>query len=247
MKAFRRKRIFSYIYKRGFWNIIFLLLFFGLIRFSKGVFLVDLYSSFMRPMWPSISQKEWVQNGSNIEQKIKIALLEKDNYRLRKILSLKNISEKDKISAAVISRNPEGWWHQLELNKGTNNGIEIGNSVVAPGGLIGLIYSVTPTTSRVKLITAPGSKVGVWIDRIQHHGILLGMGTSKTKLLFLNQEPDVQIGDLVSTSPASTIAPPNLPVGIIKSVEIDSSTVPFAIIQLIAFPNAIDWVQVIKS
>ena len=247
MIQFRSWIIFRYIYKKSFWNTIALLVFFGLIRFSKGSFFVDLYSSFMRPFWPGTLQQELVKSSNNIEQKVKINLLEEDNFRLRKILSLQRVSKEDKISAAVISRQTNGWWQQLELNKGRNSGISIGDSVIAPGGLIGIIHSVSMTTSRVKLITAPGSKVGVWIERIKHHGILIGIGTNNTKLSFLSKDPEVRIGDIVSTSPASTIVPPNLPVGIIKSIQQDSSSLPFAIIQLNAFPNAIDWVQVIKS
>ena len=54
----------------------------------------------------------------------------------------------------------------------------------------------------------------------------------------------VRPGDLVSTSPASTLLPPNLPVGVVQSVDalaVPSST---AVVQLIAAPEAIDWVQV---
>tara|TARA_Y100001968_G_scaffold328353_1_gene375345 strand:+ start:3381 stop:4124 length:744 start_codon:yes stop_codon:yes gene_type:complete len=247
MVDFRRWIIFRYLYKKSFWNIFLIIIFFSLIRFSKGSYFLDIYSSLMRPFWPGNLQEEWVKEGYNLEQNIKISLLEKDNYRLRKILSLKTISEDDKTSAAVISRKTQGWWQQLVLNKGEKHGIKVGDCVVAPGGLIGIIHSISPTTSRVKLITAPGSKVGVWIERIQHHGILIGMGTNTTKLSFLSKEPEVQVGDIVSTSPASTIAPPNLIVGVVKSIEFDSSSVPYAIIQLIAFPNAIDWVQVIQS
>lgn len=239
--------ILRYIYKRAFWNSLLIILILGLIRSSKGVFFVDLYSFIVRPFMHGTLQKEWLRDATQLEQSIKINLLEKDNTRLREILSLKRVSEEDKISAAVISRKPDGWWQQLELNKGKMNGIAIGDPVIAPGGLIGIVHSVTPLTSRVKLITAPGSKVGVWVNRIQHHGILIGMGTDRTKLSFLTKQTDAQIGDLVSTSPASTIFPANLPIGVITSIELDSSYVPFAIIRLIAFPNAIDWVQVIKS
>tara|TARA_Y100001968_G_scaffold314434_1_gene339769 strand:- start:10926 stop:11669 length:744 start_codon:yes stop_codon:yes gene_type:complete len=247
MVQFRKLIIFRYLYKRVFWNSLLLLSVLTIIRFSKGAIFLDLYSALIRPFWPGTLQKEWVQIGNDLEQKIKIDLLEKDNYRLREILDLKTFSSENKVSAAVISRNTDGWWQQLELNKGINNGIEIGDSVIAPGGLIGVIHSVTPTTSRVKLITAPGNKVGVWIERVRHHGILIGMGTNRVKFSFLSKETQAQVGDLVSTSPASTITPPNLPVGIIQSIDLDSAAVPFAIVQLIAFPNAIDWVQVIKS
>ena len=239
--------IFKFLYKKIIWNYILIILAFVFIRFSKGVYFIDAYSYFIQPFWPGIAQKEWLENSNLLEKQIRINLLEKDNLRLRKLLSLQSIAKEEKISAVVISRKLNGWWQQLELNKGINHGIEIGDSVVAPGGLIGIINSVSPVTSRVKLLTAPGSKVGAWIDRIQHHGILIGMGTNRTKFSFLHKDYQAKVGDVVSTSPASTIVPPNLPIGIIKHINSSSSSsASFAIIQLLASPEAIDWVQVLK-
>ena len=51
-------------------------------------------------------------------------------------------------------------------------------------------------------------------------------------------------GDLVATSPASTLLPPNVPVGVIQSVDEQAVPAPVAVVQLIAAPEAIDWVQV---
>ena len=54
----------------------------------------------------------------------------------------------------------------------------------------------------------------------------------------------MRAGDLVSTSPASTLMPPNVPVGVIQSVDERAVPAPKAVVQLIAAPEAIDWVQV---
>ena len=149
MGNLRRSNIFRGFYKRAFWNSLFILIFLSFIRISKGAVFLDIYSFVMKPLWPGSAQKEWLQQGKNIEQQIKLNLLEEDNLRLRKILSLKQISKKDKISAAVISRKTNGWWQQLQLNKGKDHGLAIGDSVVAPGGLIGIIDSVTNVKGRL--------------------------------------------------------------------------------------------------
>ena len=124
-----------------------------------------------------------------------INFLEKDNLRLRNILSINRSSNEDLIAAAVIARTTKSWWQQLELNKGELDGIAPGDAVMGPGGLIGLVNSVTPTTSRVRLLTASGSRVGVWLSRTKHHGILVGVGTNRPKILFLEKDPKVQKGD----------------------------------------------------
>ncbi len=226
------------------WPWIFLVGVFSLVRFSKGAGFSDAYAFLSRPFWPGSAQGEWVQKGIQIEHLARINLLEQDNKRLREMLSLQRSSGREFLSAAVISRTVQGWWHQLVLAKGERHGIDRGNPVMGPGGLIGLIESVTPTTSRVRLLTSPGSRVGVWAPRTKRHGILIGIGTNRPQLQFLDKDSKAIPGDLVSTSPASTLLPPNVPIGIIQSVDTEALPAPEAVVQLTAAPEAIDWVQV---
>ena len=72
----------------------------------------------------------------------------------------------------------------------------------------------------------------------------VGRGSSRLSLRFIDKDPDVLPGDLVATSPASTLLPPNVPVGVIQSVDEQAVPGPTAMVQLIAAPEAIDWVQV---
>ncbi len=240
----RRKVAFRWWSRKSFWYWFFLSIFLLFIRFSKGAFLLDAFAIFSRPFWPGTAQKEWIVNGMNLEQQIRLDLLEKDNQRLREILKLQNSSKKSQVSAAVISRRSRDFWQQLELNKGAKHGINEGDAVLGPGGLLGLIETVTPTTSRVRLLTAPGSKLGVWIEDRKVHGVLIGIGTNRPQFNFLEKVPNAKIGDVVSTSPASSVLPPNMPVGVIQLINSKNLPSPYAVVQLIASPDAIDWVQI---
>ena len=73
------------------------------------------------------------------ESLIKLNILKKDNARLREILSLQDSSDNGNISAAVISRKTGSWWRQIILNKGSKDGVEIGSTVIGPGGLLGRV------------------------------------------------------------------------------------------------------------
>jgi rod shape-determining protein MreC len=242
----RRKIGFHMLLKSRFWVIFFLAaLLFG-IRWTKGAGYLDLYSILLKPLLPGTAQKEWIKEGENIERNIRLKLLEEDNIRLRRALSLKEFNSGKRISAAVISRSSRNWWRQLEINKGAKHGVLKGQTVIGPGGLIGLIDSTTPLTARVRLLTDPGHQVGAWIDRTKRHGILTGMGTNRPKLIFLNKNSLAQVGDAVTTSPASTLLPPNLTIGIVKFVDEKALPSPYAIVQLTASPDAIDWVQILN-
>ncbi len=233
--------------KSRFWLIfLFGALLFG-IRWTKGAGYLDLYSILLKPILPGTAQREWIKEGENIERNIRLKLLEEDNNRLRRALSLKEFNTDDRISAAVISRSSRNWWQLLEINKGAKDGVLKGQTVIGPGGLIGLVDSTTPLTSRVRLLTDPGHQVGAWINRTKRHGILTGMGTNRPKLIFLNKNSLAKIGDEVTTSPASTLLPPNLTIGIVQFVNEQALPSPYAIVQLTASPEAIDWVQILTN
>ncbi|NQV11363.1 MAG: rod shape-determining protein MreC [Cyanobacteria bacterium] len=216
------------------------------VRLSKGAVLSDAYALLSRPFWPGSAQREWLQSATGLEQLTRQAHLEQDNRRLRRLLDLQRANP-DKLTAAVISREPEGWWQQLVLGSGQAQGIGPGDAVVGPGGLIGRVASVTPTTARVTLLTDRTSRVGVWVGRTQRHGLLTGLGTSRPQLVFLEKDPQVRPGDLVVTSPASTLVPPGLSVGVLQSVDDKAVPAPTAVVQLSAPVGAIDWVQVLVT
>lgn len=216
-----------------------------LVRLSKGAGFSDAYALLSRPFWPGSAQREWVTAAADLEKRSRLQLLEDDNRRLRGLLELKQTGAAEgEVPAAVISRSPRGWWQQLQLGNGSLQGLAQGDAVLGPGGLVGRIASVTPATARVKLLTAPGHEIGVWLPRSRRHGLLVGRGSRRLSLRFIDKDPDVRPGDLVATSPASTLLPPNVPVGVIQSVNEFNNPAPTAVVQLIATPEAIDWVQV---
>ena len=145
-----------------------------------------------------------------------------------------------------MSRKSGSWWRQFILNKGSKDGVEIGNTVIGPGGILGRINNTSLFTSSVTLLTSPESKVGVWVDRIQINGLLVGSGDNYPTLILYSKDADIKVGDLVSSSPASTILPPNLPVGIVQSVNESFKEQKTAKVLLLAKHQTIDWVQILK-
>jgi rod shape-determining protein MreC len=78
----------------------------------------------------------------------------------------------------------------------------------------------------------------------QGQGLLIGDGTSRPRLAFLDKDVEVLPGDVVITSAASTIFPANLIVGVVQKVNFDAIPAPEASIQLTAPIMAVDWVRV---
>lgn len=228
----------------GAWPWLLLLLGLTAVRLSKGALLSDTYALLSRPFWPGPAQSEWLRSARRLEDQLRLEQLERDNRRLRGLLELQRSGEQ-RIGAPVISRQTGGWWQQLLLGKGAIQGIRSGQAVLAPGGLIGRVSAVTPTTASVTLLTDPNSRVGVWVARNQRQALLTGVGTPRPVVRFLEKDPQVHPGDVVVTSPASTLVPPNLPVGVIQRVDERADPTPEAVLQLSAPVAAVDWVQVL--
>jgi len=233
-------------HKKKIWIFLGIFLFLVFVRISKGSLYKDLFYFISRPFWPGQFQKEVILKSINQEYLIKSNLLNQDNIRLREILSLQQSTNNDNISAAVISRKTGSWWRQIILNKGSKDGVEIGSTVIGPGGLLGRVINTSLFTSSVTLLTSPESKVGVWLDRTQINGLLVGVGDDSPSLIVYSKDADIKVGDFVSSSPASTLLPPNIPIGIVQSVDKPLKGKKRAKILLLAKPQVIDWVQILK-
>ena len=234
-------------HKKKNWILFGIFLFLIFVRISKGSIYKDFYYFISKPFWPGQFQKEFILKSLDQESLIKFNLLKKDNMRLRKILSLQESSNNDIISAAVISRKTGSWWRQILLNKGSKDGVEIGSTVIGPGGLLGRVKNTSLFTSSVTLITSPESKLGVWVDRIQTNGLMVGLGEDYPSLILYSKDADIKVGDYISSSPASTLLPPNIPIGIVQSIDEPFKGKKTAKISLLAKPQLIDWVQILKA
>jgi rod shape-determining protein MreC len=246
MLDIRRISTSRWWHKKKNWILFVVFLFLVFVRISKGSIYKDFYYFISKPFWPGQFQKEIILNSIEQESFLKLNLIQKDNIRLRKILSLQESSNNDSVTAAVISRKTGSWWRQLILNKGTKDGVEIGSTVIGPGGLLGRVSNTSLFTSSVTLLTSPESKVGVWLDRVQINALLVGLGNNYPSLILFSKNADIKVGDFVSSSPASTLFPPNIPIGIVQSVDDSLQTKKTAKILLLAKPQVIDWVQILK-
>ena len=73
------------------------------------------------------------------------------------------------------------------------------------------------------------------------------MGNDYPSLILYSKDADIKVGDFVSSSPASTLFPPNIPIGIVQSVDKPFKSKKTATISLLAKPHVIDWVQIMKK
>jgi len=76
---------------------------------------------------------------------------------------------------------------------------------------------------------------------------LAGKLAEKRGYVFYSEVNNIKVGDFVSSSPASTLLPPNIPIGIVQSIDETLKSKKTAKILLLAKPHVIDWVQILKE
>jgi rod shape-determining protein MreC len=218
-------------------------------RQTQGAVLVEIYQGITRPfktLQPGITPENRIRDARLLELQTRIADLESENQKLQSLLGYikEEPVSKNPIIARVIGRSADQWWQQLTLNSGKKAGINPGFIVKAEGGLVGLVESVTPYTSRILLISDLKSQIGVSISRTSAKGILRGNASREAILEFYEKVPNVKVGDLISTSTYSQKFPAGVPVGRIKSLDLQKLPTSVAKVELFPPIGYLDWVTV---
>lgn len=112
------------------------------------------------------------------------------------------------------------------IDKGTDDGLSIGNPVVTNGGLVGRIIEATGDRSVVQLLSDPDFRLGIRIAETQVLGNGRGAGAGQPFLVDqgINLGAQVAEGQSVITSGLTrAIMPPGVPIGRVVRVTRDQS------------------------
>lgn len=218
------------------------------LRQTQGAFILELYQMIANPLNTPNPQEERLINARVLELQQKLLETEKQNQQLQSLLGYsKDQSTKDGVVAPVIGRGADHWWQFMTLGRGASQGIKPNGVVLGLGGLVGRVVSVTPNTSKVLLISDSSSRVGVLISRTRHMGILKGQGSNQTVMQFFDKLPDVKPGDVVMTSNVSQLFGSGVSVGRVRSINLDKTPAPEAVIEITAPINSLEWVIVMPE
>ena len=147
--------------------------------------------------------------------------------RYEKIQTFRNNQNYSSIVANVIGRDPSNWNASLVIDRGHAEGIEVGQPVVSPLGVVGRIFEVGHNTAKVVLVSDPTFAVAAVVERSRENGLLTGTLQGVLRLQYLTDSADVKVGDSVVTSRLSTAFPEGILIGQITDVQasVNSHTV----------------------
>jgi len=145
----------------------------------------------------------------------------RENEQLKQLTQLPFVGGIPTVATQIVSASPGNFVSSVELNKGTDAGIAVGNPVVAGQGLVGRITSASKQRSTVLLLTDPASEVGVRLETGEP-GVAKGRaGNNLLTLDFVSPDvEDVRKGGVVTTAGLqNALFPAGLPVASVVSVE----------------------------
>ncbi len=197
------------------------------------------------------SIKDWYTEKEELLQKIamleekelylayetqQMAALTAENKRLRLLLQSSSKLEHNTIIAELINISSDPYRHIVSLNQGASQGVKENLPVLNNLGIVGQTISISPSSSKVILITDPHHSLPIEINRNGIRGIANGSGKlNEIEISNIAFDDDVKVGDLLVTSGLDEQFPQGYPVAIIKTITVDS-TGYFA--KIIATPTA---------
>lgn len=140
------------------------------------------------------------------------------------------------VVAEIMTVDLDPYKRQLVLNKGSNDGVYIGQPVIAANGVMGKIIAVSQFSSTALLITDASHSLPVVVNRSGVRAIAVG-SPQHNRLLLLNQpnNTDIMENDLLVTSGFGCLFPSGYHAGVVKEINIDPR-LPFA--EIIIEPSA---------
>ncbi|MBQ0771303.1 MAG: rod shape-determining protein MreC, partial [Sphingomonadales bacterium] len=142
--------------------------------------------------------------------------LRQENERLRRLLKL-NEEVPDSIAMArLISSTASSSRRIATLGVGSNSGLESGQPVRSPEGLVGRILETGPTTARVLLVSDGKNVTPVQraSDSLPAFATGRGDGTVDIQPINIGSNP-FKAGDLMITSGSGGLYSPGIPVAIV--------------------------------
>ncbi|WP_444929992.1 rod shape-determining protein MreC [Microbulbifer sp. SSSA002] len=151
-----------------------------------------------------------------------LAAVKAENTRLKELMNSAEMVDDRVLVAQVIGVTPDPQEHVLLIDKGRDDGVDIGTPVMDASGLLGQVIEAGDSYSRILLITDSSHAIPVQVLRNSMRTVAEGTGDLyRLKLRHLANTSDIREGDLLLSSGLGGRFPAGYPVGEVVSVQRD--------------------------
>ncbi|WP_444893006.1 rod shape-determining protein MreC [Microbulbifer sp. TRSA001] len=157
-----------------------------------------------------------------------LAAVKAENTQLKELMNSAEMVDDRVLVAQVVGVTPDPLEHVLLIDKGRDDGVDIGTPVMDASGLLGQVIEAGDSYSRILLITDSSHAIPVQVLRNSMRTVAEGTGDLyRLKLRHLANTSDIREGDLLLSSGLGSRFPAGYPVGEVISVQRDPGK-PFA-------------------
>lgn len=150
----------------------------------------------------------------------KLASTTAELNRLRELLNASRVLDDGVVVAELIGASADPDNHFIMINKGSRDGVYVGQAVLDSHGLMGQVVELNEFNSRVLLISDSRHAVPVQVNRNGMRAIAYGTGSLATmELGNVPATADIEVGDLLVSSGLGGRFPLGYPVARVVSVE----------------------------
>ena len=170
------------------------------------------------------------------ESNADIPLLEDENQRLRhendelrSLLGLREYSDDYTLTAAsIIAEDVTDWFNTFSIDKGSAQGVGSGMAVIAPEGLVGVVYEDGLNSSKILTIVDEDNAFMCRISRtnelVRVRGVSRENNSYELRVDRIPATAKVFVGDHIVTAESGGAYPAGIMVGTVKSVSVDEGT-----------------------
>lgn len=158
----------------------------------------------------------------------KLTALETENRRLRALLGSSFKLGERVLIAELLAVDLDPYRQQVLIDKGSLSGVFVGQPVLDAHAVMGQVVRVNPFSATVLLISDASHVLPVQLNRTGMRTIAAGTGLiNQLELPHVQNNADIQVGDLLLTSGLGGHFPPGYPVARITRVRREPGQ-PFA-------------------
>ena len=126
-------------------------------------------------------------------------------------------------AATVVARDPGDVFYDFTINRGYLSGVDKGDAVITEMGVVGVVEEAYATSSRVRSILSEDTQIGAVAKESGESGVIRSdirfANNGKVRLEYLENETQVRVGSIVTTSGTGGMFPTDLLIGRVESVE----------------------------
>jgi len=153
----------------------------------------------------------------------RMAQLEAENERLRKLLAVKKREKAKGQVAQILYTARDPFSRKVIVDKGQQSGIVAGQPAIDEAGVVGQVTRVFPFSAEVTLITDKDQAVPVQVVRSGQRSVVFGLGNGQLELRYMPANADILVGDVLVTSGLDGVYLAGFPVAKVVNIERDSA------------------------